>query len=157
MTNAHTTGATLRVEASANVHAPAADVYRTIADYRSSHPRIVPPEYVRNLRVLQGGYGEGTVIEFDVIAYGRTIHSRATINEPEPGRVLAERDLDTGSVTHFTVEPLDPSSSRVTIATDRAIEHGGVLGWVERAMTRSFLRGIYVKELARLSELVSPR
>jgi hypothetical protein len=45
----------------------------------------------------------------------------------------------------------------VTIATDRAIEHGGVLGWVERAMTRSFLRGIYVKELARLSELVSPR
>ena len=26
-----------------------------------------------------------------------------------------------------------------------------------RAMTRSFLRGIYLKELARLDELVSPR
>jgi hypothetical protein len=32
-----------------------------------------------------------------------------------------------------------------------------VLGSVERAMTRSFLRGIYVKELARLGEQASAR
>ena len=147
----------LRVEESAEVHAPAAAVYRMIADYRSGHPRIVPPEYFRNLRVLEGGYGEGTRIEFDVIAFGKTVHSRATIDEPDPGRVLAERDIDNGSVTHFTVEPLDQATSRVTISTDRPIERRGVLGWIERTMTRSFLRGLYVKELARLDEQVSAR
>ena len=157
MTNTPTCGTTLRVEASADVRAPAADVYRTIADYRSGHQRIVPPDYFKNLRVVEGGYGDGTRIEFDVLAFGKTIHCRATIDEPVPGRVLAERDVDTGSVTQFIVEPLDQSTSRVTIASDRPLEHRGVLGWIERAMTRSFLRGIYEKQLARLGEQVAVR
>lgn len=157
MTNTPASRSTLHVEASADVHASAANVYDMIADYRSGHQRIVPPEYFRNLRVLEGGYGEGTRIEFDVIAFGKTIHSRAAIDEPEPGRVLAERDLDNGSVTHFTVVPVGQSTSRVTIATDRPIERQGVLGWIERAMTRSFLHGIYAKELARLGEQVAVR
>ena len=157
MTSTRRNGATLRVEASAEVPAPAADVYRTIADYRSGHQRMVPPEYFRNLRVIEGGFGDGTRIEFDVLAFGKTVHCRATIDEPVPGRVLAERDIDNGSVTQFTVEPLDQTTSRVTIATDRPIQRRGVLGWIERAMTRSFLHGIYEKELARLGEQMSVR
>lgn len=142
----------LHVEATAPIDASADDVYRMIADYRSGHPRIVPPKYFRNLRVVDGGYGDGTVIEFDVLALGKTVPLRATVAEPEPGRVLAETNVGDGSVTRFIVEPSSDSTSRVTIATDRPLEHAGVLGWIERVMTRLLLRRIYVEELARLAE-----
>lgn len=154
MPNTRSARPMLHVEATAQVGAPAADVYRMIADYRAGHPRIVPPEYFRNLRVIDGGYGDGTLIEFDVIAFGKTMHLRATVTEPEPGRVLAETNANDGAVTRFIVEPLADTTARVTIATDRTLERAGVLGWMERALSRSFLRRVYVKELARLDEQV---
>lgn len=154
MTNVHTTPATLHVEASAQVSAPAAAVYRMIADYRAGHPRMLPPKFFRNFRVIHGGYGEGTMIEFDVIAFGQTVHLRATVSEPEPGSVLAETNLNDGSVTWFTVAPSGPSSARVTIATDRRLQRTGVLGWIESAMTRSYLHRLYAQQLAQLDEQV---
>ena len=36
---------------SAMIHAPAARVYGISADYRVHHPRIVPPEYFRQVEV----------------------------------------------------------------------------------------------------------
>jgi hypothetical protein len=72
-----TSGTPVHIEASADVPAPAADVCEMIADYRAGHQRIAPPEYFRNLRVLEGGDGQGTRIESDVLAFGRTIHSSA--------------------------------------------------------------------------------
>ena len=154
MTNGHSTGTKLHVEASARVHGPGAEVYRMIADYRSGHPRIVPPKYFRDLRVVAGGYGDGTAIEFDVLAFGKVMHFRASVTEPEPGRVLEERNLNDGSVTRFIVEPAGSSTSRVTIASDRPLERTGVLGWFEGALTRTFLRRIYAQQLARLDEQV---
>lgn len=141
--------ATLRVEARSNVGAPAPDVYRMIADYRTGHPRIIPPRYFRNLEVETGGYGAGTLIRYDLLAFGTTYHARARVTEPQPGRVLVETDLEKGAVTTFTVEPLGASQSRVTIATELPIR-SGLVGWLERAMTGRFLRRVYVAELAQL-------
>jgi polyketide cyclase/dehydrase/lipid transport protein len=142
-------GNTLHAEASAHVSGSAADVYRMIADYRVGHARIIPPRYLRNLRVEEGGHGAGTVISYDVVAFGRTNHARARITEPEPGRVLVETDLDKGAVTSFVVEPIGAAKSRVTIKTDMPTR-SGLLGAIERALIRRFLKRVYVAELALL-------
>lgn len=61
-----------RVAISGVINAPAGDIYDIIADYKRGHPRIVPPRYFRNLKVIGGGYGDGTMIEFDMVAFGAT-------------------------------------------------------------------------------------
>ena len=147
------TGPSLRVSASAEIGAAAVNVYRMIADYRNGHQRIIPPQYFRNLEVDAGGYGAGTHIRYDLRAFGTTHHARARISEPEPGRVLVETDLTKGAVTTFTVDSLGGRRSLVTISTELPIR-GGVVGVIERAMTRRFLRKVYTAELARLDEQV---
>jgi hypothetical protein len=153
MTQPTTARPVLHVKRSADVGAPAPNVYRMIADYRNGHTRIIPPRYFRNLQVEQGGYGHGTIIRFDVLAFGKTVQSRARVTEPEPGRVLMETDVDQGPVTTFVVDPVGPSTSRVTIATDLPTRTG-VVGWIERAMMRPFLNRAFVAELALLDEQV---
>jgi hypothetical protein len=142
---------TLHAEAAADVDASAAAAYRMIADYRVGHTRIIPPPYFRDLRVEEGGYGAGTVIRYDLMAFGKTNHARARVTEPEPGRVLVETDLDMGAVTRFIVEPLGAAKCRVTIMTDMPTR-SGLLGAIERAVTRRFLERVYVAELALLDE-----
>ena len=41
--------------------------------------------------VEQGGFGEGTVITFQMRLMGQTRTFHSTISEPDPGRVLAEK------------------------------------------------------------------
>jgi hypothetical protein len=139
----------LHVAATADIGAAAPAVYGMIADYRIGHRRIIPPKYFRNLEVEEGGYGNGTLIRYDLLAFGQTNHARARVTEPEPGRVLVETDLDKGAVTSFIVEPLGAARSRVTIATEMPTRSGFV-GWLERAMTGSFLKRVYLAELALL-------
>jgi len=146
-------GRTLRVEARANVSAAAPDVYRMIADYRTGHTRIIPRRYFRNLEVEKGGYGAGTLIRYDLLAFGTTYHARARVTEPQPGRVLVETDLEKGAVTTFTVEPLGGTQSRVTIATEMPTR-AGVVGWLERELTGRFLRRVYAAELTQLDSEV---
>ena len=136
----------LRVAVSADIAAPSRDIYRLIADYRAGHPRIVPKDYFRNLRVAHGGYGDGTIITYDMIVFGRTYHLRALVTEPDPGRALIETDLDRDAATTFIVESLGPRRSRVTIAT--AIQsRSGVPGLFERALMGRFLRHVFAAEL----------
>jgi hypothetical protein len=73
------------------------------------------------------------------------------ISEPEPGRVLAETDVSGYSTTTFTVDPSsDGSSTRLSIVTDFKARDG-LLGRIERWLTASMLRRIYVEELRLLS------
>ena len=150
MSTTRTSGTRLHVEVTADIRAAAPDIYRMIADYRNGHTRIIPAQYFRNLEVEQGGYGDGTLIRYDMIAFGKTTHARARVSEPQPGRVLVETDLDRDIVSTFTVTPVDKSRSRVSIATDMSTRDG-ILGWIERAVARSYLRRVYVAELAQLN------
>lgn len=143
----------LRVAASAEVGGAARDVYHMIADYRSGHPRIIPPRYFRNLQVEHGGYGAGTLIRCEMVAFGSTYQARSHVTEPEPGRVLVETDLEKSAVTTFVVDPLGSSRSMVTLSIDLPMR-SGMLGALERLITRRFLRRAFAAELRQLDEQI---
>ena len=139
------------VAESASIAAPAAKVYGIIADYRTGHPSILPKPFDR-LTVEEGGVGAGTKIHVTMRMFGRMQAFRATISEPEPGRVLVERNFGSPeSVTTFVVDANGERGSMVTISTELQVRRG-VLGAVERFMSERFLKPIYRRELKLLAD-----
>ena len=138
------------VTASATIAAPPARVYRIIADYRNGHPRILPKQFT-GLTVEAGGVGSGTVICVSMRVFGRRFQFRGFVTEPEPGRVLVERNVGrTESVTSFIVDGgSTQEQAEVTIATELAAKPG-LLGAIERFLTTKTLRTIYRQELELL-------
>ncbi len=146
-----------RVTASAPIAAAPGRVYDVLADYRHGHRHILPKRFV-DLTVERGGFGAGTIVRFRVRIGGRTRTFRAAITEPDPGRVLAETNLEGKvAVTTFTVAG-DGSGemSTVTIATELPVR-SGVLGAAERFLTTKVLEPLYREELRRLAAFVSAR
>ena len=135
--------------ASRVINAPVQIIYNIIADYRNSHPAILPKPYFLSLDVEEGGVGEGTIVRFRMRVLGQTQSFRALITEPEPGRVLQETDMDTHVPTTFTVLPLGHEShTKVTIRTELKNR-----GFVEGQVAKLLLQNIYVKELRLLAEI----
>lgn len=135
------------------------DVYATIADYHNGHPRIVPPEIFSDMRVEQGGYGEGTVIRFKMKTLGVVQEFYQRVTEPEPGRMLVEQDIDSAQnvVTTFTVTPVeDGQKSHVEIATVMNASPG-IRGVIERFVVSVLNPRIYRKELKRLEAVAQQR
>lgn len=135
------------VSYTATVAAPAPIVYRIIADYQNGHPRILPGAF-RNMVVEKGGVGAGTQTRFEVHAFGQTQSIRHDVFEPEPGRVLVERDRDVDSQTTFTVDSL-AGGSQVTIRSE-LLSRNGFAGVIERFLSRRFLLRLYREELGNL-------
>jgi hypothetical protein len=129
-----------------DIAAPADRVYRIIADYRNHHPHILPPAFTE-LVVEDGGVGEGTIICFSLRAAGRTQETRQRVEEPEPGSVLVERDMNRDMATTFTVTPAT-SGAHVRIETRWTGK--GVGGFLERLVAPRVLRPIYNDELELL-------
>ena len=136
--------------ASRLITAPAKQLYEIIADYRNGHPLILPKAYFVSLQVEEGGFGAGTIINFQMRILGKMQTFRAAISEPDPGRVLVESDLDGGVVTTFTVSSVDGQHSEVEITTDGQTRGDGVMGTLERYLTEKYLRRIYKQELSLL-------
>lgn len=143
-----------RTTTAAEFAAPPGYIYSILADYREGHPRTLPPRWFRHFRVERGGFGAGTVIRFTMPVAGTVRHIRASVSEPEPGRVLLERDLTSGALTTFTVEPTAGGGSTVTISTDRTVRNG-FAGRVEGALTRMFLHWVFREQLARLGAILA--
>lgn len=144
----------MKVAASARIAAPAARVYGIIADYRTGHPRIVPPRWFGPIEVERGGVGAGTVIRFPMTLLGRTRQLRGEVSEPQPGRLLTERYAESDTTTSFTVDPEEPprdgtAACVVTIATDLP-QRSGLLGRVEAHFVDRLLRRVYLEELELL-------
>lgn len=130
--------------------------YGILADYHEGHPSILPARYFTHLTVERGGHGAGTVIRFGLKLAGRVQEARATVSEPEPGRVLVERVEDSrGTETRFTVEPLPDRRVRVTIRTVWTAR--GLSGTFERWFAPRLLRPIYREELENLERVVRQR
>jgi hypothetical protein len=145
------------VTVAAVIDSPADRAYAVLADYRDGHPRVIPKPPFVDLIVEEGGVGAGTVIRFRMRMFGTTRTMRATVTEPEPGRVLVETDPDGEVVTTFTVDPADDGRrARVAISTDLDVG-GPVLGWLRRRMMTRFLRPVYERELAQLEAVASGR
>jgi len=144
----------IHVEVSEVIEARPEKVYAILADYRASHPAILPKPYFTELTVEQGGQGAGTIIHVGMNVMGVKRAYRQVISEPEPSRVLVESDAAAGVTSSFTVDPLNGGQhSRVTIATDAAASPG-VMGWMERLFSPSVMRHIFKKELQQLAEYV---
>jgi hypothetical protein len=131
------------------IHAPGDQLYRIIADYRSTHPLILPKGYFLSLQVEEGGYGAGTIISFTMRILGRTQIFRSLITEPEPGRMLVETDVRSGTATSFQVMPSGaPSAARVTISTELKGRSR-----IEMLLAKPMLQRIYRQELELLARL----
>ena len=96
--------------ASRIITAPAQQVYKIIADYRNTHPHILPKAYFLALEVEKGGYGAGTIVNFSMRILGRTQDFRSLITEPQPGRLLVETDIRSQSTTSFQVISMEDVS-----------------------------------------------
>jgi len=139
--------ARMLISAEGTVAAPAATVYRYIADMREHHPHFLPPAF-SDFRVESGGVGAGTVTRFKVTAGGRTREYQMKVAEPEPGRILTESDAGSSLVTTTTVTPQGEASLvQISTAWDGA---GGIGGFFERTFAPKVMRAIYADELKRL-------
>jgi len=142
-----------KIKVGKRIEAAPEKIYSIIADYENGHPNILPKPYFVKMEVEQGGIGEGTVINFQMKLLGRVQRFRAKVTEPEPGRVLVETDLNTGSVTIFTVEKQnDVQEAYVSIVTVADVRDG-IMGTIEGWITAQLLRPIYEKELEQLAVL----
>lgn len=137
---------TIRVSAESDISAPAERVYRVLSNYRDHHPKILPPAF-SNFVVEQGGVGAGTVMRFDMTTMGRTQSARHRVEEPEPGRVLREIDLDRDLQTTFTVTPKGDGSN---VRIDTVWNEGGLMGQVMKVLAPRLLGPIYREELLNL-------
>lgn len=137
---------TIRVSAESDIAAPAERVYRILANYREHHPRILPPAF-SDFTVEEGGIGAGTVMRFDMTVAGRTQSARHRVEEPEPGRVLREIDLDRDLQTTFSVTPMGDGSH---LRIDTVWNEGGAQGLAMRFLAPLLLAPIYRDELRNI-------
>src|SRR5687768_12172246 len=144
----------VHAEATATINAEPELVYNIIADYKDGHPRILPEEYFSDLRVEEGGQGEGTVITFDMKVAGNMTSYRMRVEEPQPGRVLVERDLNSDTKTTFTVSPVGRGKSLVKIEIDW-MGSGGLKVLIERVAAPGMLRKVYEAELRKLEDVAT--
>ncbi|MBL8153981.1 MAG: SRPBCC family protein [Anaerolineae bacterium] len=140
----------LHIEVSEVIDAPVEAVYAVIADYRDAHQAILPRPYFQEMTIVQGGHGAGTETRLTMRVWGQTFHYHQMVTEPEPGRIIEERDLEADQVTRFYFEPVDDGQhTRVTIASDFPVAPG-VAGVMQRMTQPSIIRQLYRKELANL-------
>ena len=112
------------VEVSRVIAARPQDIYAVLADYRTTHPNILPSQYFKELTVEEGGVGAGTVFRLRMSVMGASREYRMIVSEPEPGRVMVETDSEAGVVTTFTVDPLaNGAQSRVSISLTGQTSH----------------------------------
>src|SRR3954464_11344256 len=126
------------------VGAPAELTYRLIAD-DTHHQRFLPDSF-SDFQTLEGGVGAGTVHRFKVAAGpGRSREMTMRVDEPEPGRVITESDVDSSMITTFTVTPAG-AGCRVGIETtwDGAGGDGGFFEgpFAPRMMRRALVDGL---------------
>lgn len=144
----------LRVEQSAIIDAPPAALYGIITDYEVGHQAILPRPAFRSMEIIRGGRGAGTELRLTMKLYGQTYHYHQRVSEPEPGRIIEERDLDTDQVTYFILDPLDNGTrTRVTIASEFPLARG-VAGWLMRRTQPGIVRRLYRQELGNLAAYV---
>ena len=138
----------IHVSAERTIAAPADRVYRILADYTTHHPRILPPAFT-SINVEQGGIGAGTIINFSIHMMGRTTHYHQQIQEPNPGTVLVEADLDTDLTTTFTVTPT-ADGCHVRMASSWTPQ--GVQGVIERLFAARMMTPVYETQLGLLDQ-----
>lgn len=142
-----------QVSASSSV-VVAADSARTlaaIADYQSVRPRILSSHY-HDYRVVSGGTGAGTVVEWTLQASTkRSRNLRAVVSMSDS--MVTERDSNSTMVTTWTVTP----SGTGSLVTVRTTWQGasGVSGFFEGIFAPLGLKRIHAEVLQKLQAELS--
>ena len=135
-------------KASKIINAPADIIYRIIADYRNGHPHILPKPYFLSIDVEEGGYGAGTIVNFEMRLLGQRQAFHSRITEPKPGRLLVETDLRSGIPTSFQViSTRNRDESQVTIST--ALKG---MNLIQGFVAKKILQKVYHEELELLAK-----
>ena len=128
-----------------------ADPKRTldaIADYESVRPRILSSHY-RDYKVVEGGQGAGTVVEWTLQATEkRSRNVRAAISVSDS--MVTERDSNSSMVTTWTVTP-EGAGSLVTVRTSWK-GAGGICGIFEGIFAPLGLKKIQAEVLENLKK-----
>lgn len=141
----------IHAEYSTVIDANAKDIYAVLADYHVGHAAILPRPPFTDLIVEKGGIGAGTVLTTRVKAYGRIMSYHQVVSEPEPGRVIMEKDMDTAQYSMFTLDPLNGGKqTRVTIFCEFPVVPG-FEGVLQRMFQPAYSRGILKQELHNLA------
>lgn len=147
----------LSISASALIPAPANEIYAVIADYRKGHPAILPQGNLYDLQVEAGGYGAGTIIRFRSKVLGVERSFRQVVSEPEPGRVILEKDIEGPVSTTFTVTPIGKGEQAQVNITTRLEIPPGLEGVVTRLLLPPAMKRVYEKEFRQLASYVLNR
>ena len=143
----------ITVRSEREIAARPAEVFAALADYENKRPRMLPPNFLK-YRVEKGGQGTGTVISYVLQAGGRERAYQMSVDEPQQGQLLAERDKQSSLVTRWFVRPVDGGQkSRVSVESDWE-GASGVGGFFERTFAPLGLRRIYHDMLVALALLV---
>lgn len=135
------------------IDARPAEVFKTLADYQTKRPRMLPPNYL-NYTVERGGQGGGTVISYRFQAAGRERPYEMQVEETIKGQVLTERDKGSSLVTRWSVLPIEGGQkSKVDVESDWT-GGSGIGGFFERTFAPMGLRRIYQDALIALALMV---
>jgi uncharacterized protein YndB with AHSA1/START domain len=144
----------IQVNVERTIPAPRERVHQVLADYAEGHREVLPPSNFLDYKVLQGGWGAGTLISFRLRAGGRERPYEMEVSEPGPGATLVERDRNSSLVTTWTLVPTtDGRATNLKLSTTWEGQ-GGVGGFFERTFAPRGLRRIYDDLLDRLTEKV---
>lgn len=145
---------TVRAEQTAIIDARPETVYNIIADYEVGHRAILPQPYFEEMTIVKGGRGAGTELRLRIVAFGQTYHYHQIVSEPEPGRVILEKDLDSEQSTRFIIDPVNGGEkTRITIASEFPAQPG-FAGIIQRLVQIPFSRRLFKQELQNLNDYV---
>ncbi|WP_274654667.1 SRPBCC family protein [Paenibacillus humicola] len=139
---------TYQVSVSRRIDAPLEAVYRVVTDMKE-HLGILPKQF-ETIEVLQGGSGPGTVFRLKMNVMGVRSSLQMTVTEPEPGRVIRERDDKAGVTTTWTLEPSGDGRHCDLHLTTEFTSRPGLAGTVERLFSSPIVRSIYRRELRNI-------
>ncbi len=139
--------ARIDVTADRRMAVPAETAFTRIANYDDR--RAFLPDNYSEYTVEEGGTGGGTVVSYRFKAGPRERVYRMRAEEPEPGRMLVERDQDSSLVTTWTVTA---DGEGCTVRLETHWEGGsGVGGFFEKLFAPKALVKVHEETLRRLA------
>jgi len=147
---------TTQVETSKVIHANPAQIYNVIRDYEIGHQAILPRQYFKEMRVVKGGQGAGTEIHIIMEVWGQTHESYFFVSEPEPGRVILEKD-EKSVETQFIIDPLAGDEHAQVTISSTFILPTGITGYVQKFLLPIMMRRIYNEELDILANYIQQK
>jgi len=146
--------AALSAVAERTIAAPADELFSYVADFRTHHPRILPPAF-QDFTVESGGVGVGTVTSARFTLGGTTETVRTRVTRAEPGRLI-EEVVETRPMT--TTFRFLPGGDFTTVKIETTwTPRSGVRGMLERLFAPRMLTRVYEEELGRLDAYATSR